>query len=155
MTSELRCSRSRHLANAIHTLHCASFLDTSSWEEPELSHCEQSFSLVKSLFGSEMLRASLLRPPDKSCLQKIEANEGLDDALEADVWPGRKGQTAKNKVLCSRVRCQVSRQQIEDVYIRIPHPLHRPFFWRLWSINLLSPPAARMLFESESPSCAS
>ena len=65
MTSELRCSRCRHLANVIHTLHWASFLDRSSWEEPELSHREQSFCLLKSLFDSEMLRASLLRPPDK------------------------------------------------------------------------------------------
>ena len=77
-TSELRCRRCRHLANVIHILHCASCLDTSSWEEPELSRREQSFSLVKSLFQSETLRASLLRPPDKSCLQKVDANEGLD-----------------------------------------------------------------------------
>eukprot|EP00435_Cladocopium_sp_Y103_P016104 s4470_g4.t1 len=91
MTSELRCSRCRHLANVIHTLHWASFLDRSSWEEPELSHREQSFCLMKSLFDSEMLRASLLRPPGNkldACGGASQDGPTFDEQLQAEMDDG-------------------------------------------------------------------
>lgn len=68
--SEPRCVQCRRLANVMHTLHCLSLHSAAAWEEPDLSHREQSFCLMKTLFQSELVRANLI--------QTVGAHEAWD-----------------------------------------------------------------------------